>query len=439
MRDPLDYLNDVKIDLSQYEDIELNDIEKKKMKKMLRRSIAKNSGFKKPLKLATKVSGIAAVIIVCTLVFGICFPTYGQKIPGFKNVVEFLNRNDEIGGYEENTVPVMKSIKMDGYELNIESGYYNGSEATIFYNVIGKDKLNQNKKYMFEAELDLGGVDAGYGFQFEEGEFIDEYTFAGMVTIYISPENKVLDCKIDFKRLYIDDLMHNFLQWGGDTLVELEDATLDVVLDSSNIEIKEYEINKNLMFNNVNLEVVKAEEYPTEIFIETKITKRDTNGTIAYFIWDSKKGKLKQRVGSEKEEGTIKWKYFLPGKDSEVYLIPYWVGGINKPDRYLLTLEKGVYDIDGYGNIEVLDVYDEDDKTLMRVRTTGVQSSFFALRGEDETEYYSPLYSKDKNILGPLDMEATYVFNKLDRKRNYYIQEPSFGITILNDQIIKIK
>jgi len=48
MKDPLEYLNDVKIDLSEYDETPLNDIEKQKIKVMVRKTIAKNGGSKRP-------------------------------------------------------------------------------------------------------------------------------------------------------------------------------------------------------------------------------------------------------------------------------------------------------------------------------------------------------------------------------------------------------
>lgn len=444
MKDPLEYLNDVKIDLSEYDETQLNDIEKQRIKSRIRKTIAKNGGSKKPLKLVAKVSGLIAVLTVCTLTFGVFFPTYAEKIPGLREVISFLNRNNEIDGYEEVSTPIMRNVKSEGYDLNIESVYYNGKELTIFYNVIGKEKLNQNEKYWFDADVDLD-IEAGYLFDLENSEFIDEYTFAGMVTLYISPNNErlspeKLNCTLNFTRLYIGDFAR-LSPWNScDNFVELEGEPLELSLDSSNIEVKEYEINKKVVFNDRRMDIIKAKEYPTEIFIELKNYNSKFGKSISYIIWDSNKGQLSEVIGSDTEEGNVSWKYRLPAENSEVYFIPYGSGEIIEPERYLITLEKSYYDLDENGTLEILDIYDEDNKTFMRVRATGMQAtSFFGIRGDNKEDYYSPLYSKDKNILGLLDMEVTYVFNKLDREKNYYLQKASWEVILLEDQIIKIK
>jgi len=143
MKDPLEYLNDVKIDLSDYEESKLNEIEKKKIKKMVRKSISKTYSAKKPFKLVAKVSGLVVGILVCTLAFGVYFPTYAQKIPILKDVYELLYSPNKLGNYEEYSVPVMAEIKVDGYELNIEKAYYNGIELTIIYKVIGDESIRR--------------------------------------------------------------------------------------------------------------------------------------------------------------------------------------------------------------------------------------------------------------------------------------------------------
>lgn len=76
----------------------------------------------------------------------------------------------------------------------------------------------------------------------------------------------------------------------------------------------------------------------------------------------------------------------------------------------------------------------------MKVRATGEQTRvYFYLRGDGDDEYYSPIYSKEKKVLGILDMEVTYVFNKFDKNCNYYLETSTSDFKILEDQIIKIE
>ena len=98
MKDSLEYLNDVEIDLTEYDEQPLNDIEKQKMKRNFRESLGKKKTSNSK-KLALKASTIIALLAVGVVSFGVCFPTYADKIPGLKEVILFLNRNNDIDGY----------------------------------------------------------------------------------------------------------------------------------------------------------------------------------------------------------------------------------------------------------------------------------------------------------------------------------------------------
>lgn len=437
MRDPLDYLNDVKIDLSQYEDIELNDIEKKKMKKMVRRSIAKNSGFKKPLKFAAKVSGLVAGITVCTLALGLCFPTYAQKIPILKDVYERIFSSSNLGNYEENSVPVMAKTKVGQYELNIEKAYYNGIELTIIYKVIGDEPIRKDSQYVLEESVatDDNMVENASSFY---GEFIDDYTFQGTISRQFKAEDNgqlptVFNGSLKVTKLYTGKLETDYID------INLDDIRL--TLDSSAIDVKDYEINKTIVHGETTIEVLNAKEYPTGIFINFKYPQVKTEMFRDYYIWDSNKGILTEKsINPNSEESTVVMQHSPASEDGEVYLIPYKYDGNGNGRKVLIPLEKGKFDFGNQGTIEILDITDVDDMTEVKVRGTRQFATYnFYFEGDGEMEYYNPIYKKDEKNLDILDTEKTLVFNKLDRNKNYYIYESLDNYEILYDQMIKIK
>ena len=438
MKDPLEYLNDATIDLSEYNETPLNDIEKQKMKSNIRKTIKRNN--KRSNKILKKVSGCVIATTICTLGFSICFPAYAERIPGLRNVVEFLNRNNEIEGYEENSVPVMASIKVEGYELNIESAYYNGMEVTLFYNVIGEEPLDKTKQYTFESKINFE-KDVAYVSRLEYGEFIDDNTFAGMFTIYINPHDgnvlpKSFEGEIDFTKLLIG--------YDMSSEIEIDTEPIKLSLDIGNMEFNEYPINKEIIFNGNVIEVFSAKEYPTGIFIEDKNIVTDENININYRVWDSKKGCLKGISGKFNDDGNMCFKYSLPSKGSEVLLVPYaysYSEHSNLGDeKVLIELKNSKYDFDKQGTFEILEINDTDDTTEIRIRATGNQvKEYFYFKGDSDDYYYEPLYEKDKKILGVLDMEVTYVFNKLNRENNYYLEVSSADFELLENQIIKVK
>lgn len=439
MKDPLEYLNDVKIDLSEYEESELNEIEKKKMKKMLRKSISKTYSAKKPFKLVAKVSGLVVGILVCTLAFGVYFPTYAQKIPILKDVYELLYSPDKLGNYEEYSAPVMAKIKVDGYEISIEKAYYNGLELSMIYKIIGDEPLGKEAMYVLETVIDTDDnmVESGGTFY---GEFIDDYTFKGTIIKNYAHEAvselpKKFNGNITFEKLYI----------GNDTpeYIDINSQPIQLSLDSSDIEAEEYEINKVITSNGRTIEVLNAKEYPIGFYVEFKDEQGDGIPGLYndYWIWDSNKGNLEDKSYNPNiKEKTFITQHMPSSEDGEVFLIPYEYDS-NESGKYkTIQLEKGKYDFGNKGSIEILAVTDVDDKTEISVRTTGNYASYsLSFKGDGDNEYYSPTYKKEEKILGVLDKEITYVYKKLDRNISYNIFELPDSYKIQYDQMIKIK
>lgn len=437
MKDPLEYLNDVKIDLSEYEDVKLNDIEKKKMKRRVRRSIAKHREVKKHLKLAAKVSGLVVGITVCTFALGLCFPTYAQKIPILKDVYERIFSSSDLGNYEENSVPVIAKTKVGQYELSIEKAYYNGIELTIIYKVTGDEPIRKGLQYVLEEYVttDDNMVENASSFY---GEFIDDYTFQGTISRQFKAEDNcelptVFNGSFKVTKLYTGKLETDY--------IDINLADIPLTLDSSTIEVKDYEINKTIRYEDKTVEVLNAKEYPTGIFINFKYPPVKTEMYRDYYIWDTNKGILMEKnVSPNSEEATILMQHSPPSEDGEVYLIPYKYDENGNRRKVLIPLEKGKLDFGNQGTIEILDIKDVDDMTEVKVRSTGSFAAYnLYFEGEDEMEYYSPIYKKDEKNLDILDTEKTFIFKKLDRSKNYYIYENLNNYKILYDQMIKIK
>ncbi|WP_294189800.1 hypothetical protein [uncultured Clostridium sp.] len=66
---------------------------------MARKAIAKRNKVNKYLKLVAKVSGLIAVLTVCTLTFGLCFSIYAKKIPILKDAYERIFLPSSLGNY----------------------------------------------------------------------------------------------------------------------------------------------------------------------------------------------------------------------------------------------------------------------------------------------------------------------------------------------------
>ena len=132
------------------------------------------------------LGSIAAILIFCILSVGIYFPTYAMNIPILGDVVEILSNKFNLSGYEINAQNLNYQVSNEDYTLTIESAYYDGLETTFFFKIKGNAKLNKSGQYFFEANFKYN-EDISFEGGLEKGEFIDDYTFAGMMTFYINP------------------------------------------------------------------------------------------------------------------------------------------------------------------------------------------------------------------------------------------------------------
>ena len=150
---------------------------------------------------------------------------------------------------------------------------------------------------------------------------------------------------------------------------------------------------------------------------------------------------------SLEDESTVVFQHGPASEDGELYLIPFKYKMMDdiandeiRINKVLVPLEKGKLDFGSRGTVEILSVNDRDDKTAIKATSTGDFAAYgFYFVGEDENEKYCISYEKDEKILGVLDVEKTYVFDKLDRNKNYYIIGTPDSMEILYDKMIKLK
>ena len=444
MKDPLEYLNDVKINFSEYEEVELNDIEKKKMKKLARKTISKGN---KSLKNTVKISGVIAGLIVCILTLGLYFPTYAEKIPILKDVYQRIFSPSDLGNYEDNSLSVMAKIKVGEYEVNIKKAYYNGIELTIIYDIVLDKPTLRERGFSLETSITTDdNIKETSGLFY--GEFIDEYTFEAIESVQFKNIDggelpTVFNGNLKVTKLYT---------WESDSeYIDINTEPIQLTLDSSTIAFKDYEVNKPIISRDRSIDVLNAKVYETGIFLKFKYPEGAYPLFRDYFLWDSNKGILGEKTVSPNTEESISiMQHNPPSEDGEVYLIPYQYDASISSNgrRVLLPLEKGKFDFGSQGSLEILEVKDVLDTTEISIRGTGKYAGdSLTLEGEGGIDYmnpinsddYHPIFKKDEKNLGVLDTEKTFVFKNLDRNKNYYIYENLDNFEILYDEMIKIK
>ena len=223
MKDIYELLNDIDIDESEFEEISVNDIERAKVKKNLKKSIKRKSSWKKGIV-------VASTVILSTAVLGMVFPSYAKNIPIVGDIFIALDRfNTGIyNDYKKNSNEVNVTKESKGISVTINDAIFDGS--TIIYT------------YTIESDRDLGervfvGDDVWVKGAFTSGatgssscEKIAENTYVGQSNRTIGDFVKEKRDSINFK-LKIDRLVSY-----GDSPEEYKEAkgkwNFDISLDA---------------------------------------------------------------------------------------------------------------------------------------------------------------------------------------------------------------
>ena len=433
------------------------------------REMAKNSSIKEPWDIRSFTKSVcednkkiyrnrhssyktiivaASIFIFFTISIGTFLKVNAEEIPIINSVLEYFTKNNKIDkGYEGNTVEQNYFTNEDKYNVSIEDVYFDGEGLVLFYKIKSDEVLDKTSTYYLNTELDIN-VDIKASGGVEKEEFIDDYTYAGMISYVIySNSNEVWPDKID------GTININSIEIYGKNIsvetIPINESPLTINLDSKNVKTKELLVNKNISYNGLVSEVTRLIKSPTGIIMEVingDTWNEDKGVYFLTYLWDSKKGLLefKDKTNDSSDNGIIiKQKYENPSEEGELSIISFVseTGEIGNTNDRIITynLSEGTeLDLGNLGKITVDSIVDKDKKTLITMRTTGYISvnNLQIINGQ---ESYLPSEITDKEVYGELDIKATYVFPKLniDEGLSISLYQPKL-LEQLSDQTIKI-
>ena len=431
------------------------------------RELAKNSSIKEPWDIRSFTKSVCEdnkkiykykyenykTIIVATSVFifftisiGTFLKANAEEIPIINRVLEYFTKNNKIdNGYEGNTVEQNYLTNENKYNVNIEDIYFDGDSLVLFYKIKSDEVLDKSKIYYLDTNLDINAdIDAGAGL--EEKEFIDDYTYAGMISYGIFSNSSEswpdkLNGTITINSIDIYDKGTNI------ETIPINEEPLKINLDSKNVKTEDILINKNISYNGLISEITKLIKSPIGITMEVlngDTWNEDKGVYFLTYLWDSKKGLLKfeDKTNDRADNGIIiREKYENPSEDGELSIISFVSesGAIGNPDKQIYNLsEEAELDLGNLGKLIVDSIVDKDNKTLITMRTTGYISTI-DLQVFNGNDKYLSSEIINKEIYGDLDMKATYVFPKLniDEGLTISLYHPKL-LEQLSNQTIKI-
>lgn len=297
------------------------------------------------------LGSIAAILIFCILSVGIYFPTYAMNIPILGDVVEILSNKFNLSGYEINAQNLNYQVSNEDYTLTIESAYYDGLETTFFFKIKGNEKLNKTGQYFFEANFKYN-EDISYEGGVEKGEFIDDYTFAGMMTFYINPYsgNKLPD-KFNIK-LSIPNII------ADSEILAVNSDTLNLSFDITDLNVKETKINKEIQANKNSILISSIKKYPTSIVIDYDEKFNNPENKLSFILWHETLGQIN---------------YLLPSTPGKLFIVPKTRSKLNVDNLIKESMPLSIGETKTFGKVgkvSIENIETKDGKTYISIRKT---------------------------------------------------------------------
>lgn len=142
MKDMYELLNDINIDEDEFEEMEVTDLERARVKTSLKKSIKKNK--MKVWKKSAMAAAIIASLSVATI--GLTFPTYASSIPVVGDIFRFLD-NGRTGLYDEykeysTEMNMIKESK--GIKVTINDAIFDGETVSLTYTIESDKDLGED-------------------------------------------------------------------------------------------------------------------------------------------------------------------------------------------------------------------------------------------------------------------------------------------------------
>ena len=369
------------------------------------------------------LGSIAAILIFCILSVGIYFPTYAMNIPILGDVVEILSNKFNLSGYEINAQNLNYQVSNEDYTLTIESAYYNGLETTFFFKIKGNAKLNKSEQYFFEANFKYN-EDISYEGGLEKGEFIDDYTFAGMMTFYINPYsgNKLpekFNIKFSIPNIIADS-----------EILAVNSDTLNLSFDITDLNVKETKINKEIQANENSILISSIKKYPTSIVIDYDEKFNNPENKLSFILWHETLGQIN---------------YLLPSTPGKLFIVPKTRSKLNVDNLIKESMPLSIGETKTFGKVgkvSIENIETKDGKTYISIRKTGDINSYdFNIIKKENINSKLNMYEYETKVIGILDTLTTYVIPDFTSDIDYLLEYEYISnddIEILYDQIIEI-
>ncbi|BDR81495.1 hypothetical protein N072000002_16770 [Clostridium tetani] len=447
-KDIYEAFNYMNFDEKEYENIpiEMNEIEKKRIKKNLIKNIKENKSMKK-----TKIAITAAAItLVCGVGIVGAAPDTLKNVPILNSIVQKLNdQSGYKGDFQKYVQAIGQTVKNNGLEITINEALCDDSKLIIGYTVKGdrdKKQLVSNGVGMpfLGNNIKINGKKEHFG----GGLRIDHLDDNSIIAVCeMDLENKKLpkDFNVD---LNIKEAFNIKGIWDFSFSVSKEDVEAKTTTFKPGTKIKltgaNIKIDK-VMFSPINTSILLNGNYT-----DKKEAMKHGDGIFPYsdwFVFDDKGVEIAWKGAGGGTKGLLpnkfNYKYdfeVVKNIPKHLTVIPFKYNGYGKEkpeyvtksldSKYPIELNQGKI-----GKLIIKEVQNKEDKTIIKYRAEGKVPYFQAqnLSVKDELgEYIKPYegYYTQRDKDNP--NEFTLVLDKLKPNKKYFI-----STSILDDYELK--
>ncbi|MDO0823906.1 DUF4179 domain-containing protein [Desulfosporosinus nitroreducens] len=166
MKDIYELFNDMDLDLSEFQEVEGDELERARVKKMVREKIARsNSGGLKKRKRSTALAVAAAIVILTAGIggLGMAFPAYAKEVPVIGDIFRFLNggRSGVYDLYTKSALDIDMVKADNGIEVTLNQGVYDGKTLSLTYTIKTAEDFGENPHLNSNLDVDFAEGTAG--------------------------------------------------------------------------------------------------------------------------------------------------------------------------------------------------------------------------------------------------------------------------------------
>ncbi|WP_141499886.1 DUF4179 domain-containing protein [Paenibacillus luteus] len=160
MKDVYELLNDMDIDEHEFVEMEVNELEKAKVKRALKESIVqkrKMRSWKKPVAAAVMVVGLS------TATLGLTFPAYAVSLPVIGNIFKILDvgKAGVYDHYQEYSTEMNLTAESNGIKVIINNAIFDGETVALTYSIESNQDLGESP--YLRGLLNMKGSTGGAG------------------------------------------------------------------------------------------------------------------------------------------------------------------------------------------------------------------------------------------------------------------------------------